>query len=312
MPNRVSIRPLTAFRDFEKLILIQRVVWRHDDLDLTPVHQFCVSSRMGAILLGAFTADELAGFVYSFPAVFRGRVCQHSHLLAVLPKYQGRGIGKLLKWAQRDEALRRGYELLTWTFDPLQTRNANLNLQALGAVSRTYVHNFYGLTASLCLGPGIPTDRLIIEWPIREAKIRSLARGSKTKVGINDAAHSKVLRRKAGEEGRSARPSRPKLGLHDDPVLVEVPRDIKATSDRPELIAAWQTGLRRALTHYFGRGYRADHFLYGERCFYVLRKDRRGGGSGRPRDPVHGRGASPRRRGRDPIGLTIRERRSKH
>jgi chorismate synthase len=272
LPDRVDIEILDRFEDFEKLIDIQRAVWGHDDVDLTPVHQFCVSSRMGAILLGAIAARELVGFVYSFPAILGKKPCQHSHLLAVLPGYRGRGIGKLLKWAQRKEALRRGYEFLTWTFDPLQARNANLNLQALGAISRAYFPNFYGMTQTLCLGPGVPTDRLLIEWPIREPRVRSLVRGKAKRVEIDVSSPPQVLRRRPGGGGDSARPSRPKLGLRDDVLLVEVPGDVRAMRERPELIAEWQGGLRRTMIHYFGRGYRADHFVHGERCFYVLRK----------------------------------------
>jgi predicted GNAT superfamily acetyltransferase len=275
LPDRIDIEILEGYEEFEKLIDIQRAVWGHPDLDLTPVHQFCVSSRMGAILLGASVARELVGFVYSFPAVLGKRPCQHSHLLAVLPEYRGRGIGKLLKWAQRKEALRRGYEFLTWTFDPLQARNANLNLQALGAISRTYFHNFYGMTPALCLGPGIPTDRLLIEWPVRELRVRSLARGAGKTLGIDAAGIPKALERRSRGSGPFVRPDRPRLGLRSETLLVEVPRDIKPMEeDRPGLLAEWQGGLRRTMTHYFGRGYRADHFLHGERCFYVLRKDR--------------------------------------
>ncbi|MCJ7487526.1 MAG: GNAT family N-acetyltransferase, partial [Candidatus Aminicenantes bacterium] len=109
MAKRARIKPLASFEEFEKLLHIQRVVWKHEDIDLTPVHQFAVSSRMGGILLGAYVGPELVGFVYSFPAVFKGESCQHSHLLAVLPDFQGFGLGKVLKWAQQEEAVKRGY-----------------------------------------------------------------------------------------------------------------------------------------------------------------------------------------------------------
>jgi predicted GNAT superfamily acetyltransferase len=273
LPDKVRIGALTAREEFDKLIPIQRAVWRHADLDLTPVHQFCVSSRMGGIILGAFVGHVLAGFVYSFPAVFGKRPCQHSHLLAVLPEYQGRGLGKRLKWAQREETLRRGYDLLTWTFDPLQTRNANLNLQTLGAVSRTYLFNFYGLTPALCLGPGVPTDRLLVEWPIRERRVGALA-ARKAKAPMIDVERvSKVLERRTKEAGPFPRPSRPKLDLRDDSLLAEVPRDIRTMKDRPGLVSEWQSCLRRAMTGYFERGYRVGSFIYGERCFFVLKKD---------------------------------------
>jgi len=279
---RLTVRPLTKVAEFEKLLDIQRAVWGHDDLDVTPIHQFCVSSRLGGILVGAFVGRDLAGFVYSFPAVFGKRHIQHSHLLAVRPEFQGLGLGKRLKRAQRDEALRRGYDLITWTYDPLQTRNANLNLQALGAVARTYLPNFYGLTPALCLEPGIPTDRLLIEWPIKTRRVdeRLNGKGPSRRKPARPAddleALPKALERARAGEPPFVEPAPPKLSLRDEAVLVEVPKDVKALRGRPDLIAAWQTGLRRVMTRYFERGYRADHFLFGERAFYVLRR-----GSGR-------------------------------
>jgi predicted GNAT superfamily acetyltransferase len=272
LADRVRVKPLDSFEDFEKLLHIQKAVWNHGDIDVTPVHQFAVSSRMGAILLGAFVGRVLAGFVYSFPAVFGGKNCQHSHLLAVLPGFQGLGLGKALKWAQWREAVKRGYRFITWTYDPLQARNANLNLQALGAVSRTYCPNFYGMTPSLCLGPGIPTDRLLIEWPIRDWRVRSRFEGKARKPGYDPSALPKALERRPGGAGPFCRPSRPMTRLDDKAVLVEVPRDIKALAGRPDLIAEWQAGLRRTMTAYFGRGYSAGHFVCGDRAFYVLRK----------------------------------------
>jgi predicted GNAT superfamily acetyltransferase len=194
--------------------------------------------------------------------------------LAVLPRYQGYGLGKALKRAQREEAVKRGYRLITWTYEPLQARNANLNLGALGAISRTYVRNFYGMIPSLCLGPGIPTDRLLIEWPVRDRRVKARLEGKgKKKPGYEAGRLPKALERRAGGETPFFRPARPRLDLDDRIVLVEVPRDIKALAGRPDLIAEWRSGLRRAMTGYFGRGYHAGHFLCGDRAFYVLIKD---------------------------------------
>jgi predicted GNAT superfamily acetyltransferase len=276
LPDKVRIRPLDSFDELTVLLDIQRSVWKHEESDLTPIHQFRISSRMGAILLGAFVGRRLAGFVYSFPAVFDGVECQHSHLLAVRPEFQGSGLGKALKWAQRAEAVKRGYDLVTWTFDPLQTRNANLNLQALAAISRTYLGNFYGMTPSLCLGPGIPTDRLLIEWPIRARRVRDVAAGRAKRPCYDAASLPKALERKAGEEGSFAPPGRLRLNLDAEVVLVEIPRDIKALAFRCDLIAAWQAGLRRVMSRYFERGYAAEHFVYGDRSFYVLKKRKKG------------------------------------
>ncbi len=266
------IRELTTIEDCRRLPDIQALVWGHSERDLTPSHQYRISTRMGGILLGAFIKRELAGFAYSFPAIFNGKLVQHSHHLAVLPKFQGYGIGKALKWAQRDWATRRGYSRITWTFDPLQAKNANLNFHALGGICRTYLSNFYGIGSALNLGPKIPTDRLLMEWPIREKRLEGIRRGSLKILEQTDLA--KVLEKKT--DSPDSRPVSPRLQLRDNRILAEAPPSLKDWREktRLDLIAAWQTGLRRVLTHYFGQGYAAVDFLFGDRCFYVLERRR--------------------------------------
>jgi chorismate synthase len=270
----VRIRRLACPAEFEKLLEIQRVVWGHADLDLTPVHQFLIHDRMGAILLGAFVDGALVGYVYSFPAVHRGRLCQHSHHLAVLPGFQGYGLGKRLKWAQRREALKQGVSLITWTYDPMQARNANLNLHTLGVRGRTYLENFYGFTPALCLGPEVPTDRLLVEWPIKAGRVKE--RAGRKRGSEDAAALPKALERDAAGGDPFPLPCAPRLRLRDRVLLAEVPPDVKALKPRPDLIAAWQAALRAVLTAYFKRGWVADDFIYADRAYYVLRKDRRG------------------------------------
>jgi predicted GNAT superfamily acetyltransferase len=285
----IRIRRLTRYPDFEKLIDIQRHVWKHDEEDLTPIHQFCITSRMGAILLGGYVGERLAGFVYSFPAVFNGKLIQHSHLLAVLPHYRGIGLGKKLKWAQREVSLKLGYDLITWTVDPLQARNANLNIHTLGAITRTYLGDFYGRESALILGPGIPTDRFLMEWPIKEKRVE-LRR--KNQLPMPDLTLSVKALENAAEPGKNggkrktaplsrttARekpgeahmfPGKPRLGLNDRYILAEVPPSINRWRGKHEPIASWQAGLRRVFEHYFRRGYAVTDFVYGDRCFYVL------------------------------------------
>jgi predicted GNAT superfamily acetyltransferase len=258
MSKPVKIRALGRASDFDDILDIQRRVWGHGETDLTPSHLFRITARMGAILLGGYVDGRLAGFVYSFPAVFEGRLVQHSHLLAVLPEYQGRGVGKSLKWAQRDRAVELGYDLITWTFDPLQARNANLNLHTLGAVARTYWRNFYGNQEALVLGPGVQTDRFLVEWPVKSRWVATRRAGGP----------AKSVPRTAG--CALASPGRPDVTIDSRFILAEVPRAVNDLRRRPHLIAAWQRGLRRALEHYLGRGYVAGDFVFGDRCFYVL------------------------------------------
>jgi predicted GNAT superfamily acetyltransferase len=263
----IRIRKLSQYSEFEKLVDIQRIVWKHEDEDLIPTHQFRISSRMGGILLGAYVGEELAGFVYSFPAVFEKKPCQHSHLLAVMPAFQGLGIGKRLKWAQRKWALKLGYDLITWTMDPLQARNANLNFHTLGATSRIYLPHFYGATPSLTLAHNLPTDRLLMEWPISKKRVEMRRRGKYKE--YDEAKLAKALEKKSSDE---AFPDNLRLSLKEKFILVEVPRKMRALERNPHLVSAWQRDLRKVLIHYFRRGYSAIDLLFGKRCFYVLEK----------------------------------------
>ena len=268
--DKVSVRPLRSFADYEGCVEIQRAVWGHADLDITPVHQFCISVQTGAILLGAFVGKKMAGYVYSFPAAFGRKNCQHSHHLAVLPAYQGYGIGKKLKQAQWEEALRAGYDLVTWTYDPMQARNANLNLHTLGVVGRTYLDDFYSCTPSLSLDAGVPTDRLLVEWWIKSARVR---RRMKHKDEPQDAGRfAAALERKPGGKYPDIAPARPILTLKGPVILVELPKNIRDLKPVPGAIGRWQKALRTALKHYFSHGYRLEDFIFGERCFYVLKK----------------------------------------
>jgi predicted GNAT superfamily acetyltransferase len=292
----IRIRQIGLQPEFEELVEIQREVWKHDEADLTPVHQFRIHAKLGGIILGAYVGNRLAGFVYSFPAFFGKKTCQHSHHLAVRPEYQGLGIGKKLKWAQRERALKMGYDLITWTVDPLQAKNANLNVHTLGAVTRTYLPNFYGMESALVLGPNIPTDRFLMEWRIKETGVemrrqgkfeeydptilsRALERKSKSAQGKEKRPESKMNQE---PPAKFDLPGTPRLDLADRRFLAEVPPAINALKRKPEVIAAWQKALRSVLRQYFQRGYEVDDFLFGDRCFYVLSRSggRHGNASG--------------------------------
>ncbi|MGQ9800496.1 MAG: GNAT family N-acetyltransferase [Candidatus Saccharicenans sp.] len=270
MVGKVSIRKLSGKDEFARLIDIQRVVWKHPDLDLTPVHQFCISTFMGGLVLGAFVEDKLAGFVYSFPAIYKGRFCHHSHLLAVLPQFQGYGLGKKLKWAQRREVLKLGLDLITWTYDPMQSRNANLNFHTLGVICRNYLPDFYGETPQLCLGPGIPTDRLLVEWPIKSTRVQKKAEENEEK-SLDLSFLPKALEGYRAEDG-SYQPKKPNLKLIAPVFLAETVREVRALQSTPGIIASWQAALRQVLTHYFKNGYAIVDFIFGEQCYYLLKR----------------------------------------
>jgi predicted GNAT superfamily acetyltransferase len=166
----IDVRELTDLADLNEAVRIQKEIWGFDDVDLLPLRLFVVAMKIGGQVLGAFDGDKMAGFAVAIPGVKRGGVYWHSHMMGVLPPYRNQGFAQALKFAQRDGALTRGIKLIEWTFDPLELKNAYLNIERLGAVVRRYVLNQYGTTTSH-LHAGLPTDRCVAEWHLeRERK----------------------------------------------------------------------------------------------------------------------------------------------
>src|SRR5262245_56063665 len=174
--RETTIRPLHAVSEMRICVALQRIVWGHTELETVPDHIFVVAAKTGGQVLAAFDSDMPVGFVLAFPALRKGQAYLHSHLLAVLPDYQNHGVGRRLKLAQRDEALARGIDLIEWTFDPLQLKNAYFNIAKLGAVVRRYVPDLYGRTTSPLHG-GLPTDRLVAEWWLQSPRVHSRLSG---------------------------------------------------------------------------------------------------------------------------------------
>ncbi|WP_433973400.1 GNAT family N-acetyltransferase [Tunturiibacter lichenicola] len=174
--NDIQIQPLTSLEHFERCVVLQLEVWGYSDGDVIPRRVFVVAQRIGGQVIGAFDGDTLVGFAMSLPGYRAGLPYLHSHMLAVLPQYRNAGIGRCLKLAQRDDAIARGFDLMEWTFDPLEIRNSHLNINRLGAIVRRYQPDFYGPSSSPLQG-GLPTDRLYAEWWLRSARVASILHG---------------------------------------------------------------------------------------------------------------------------------------
>lgn len=173
------IREARSAADFDAIVGLQREAWNVSDVDVVGPLQLRATQHAGACVLVAEDADDhggIVGFAYAFPAYRNGRAWWHSDMTAVRPAHRSRGVGSLLKWAQRDRALAAGLDRITWTFDPMQARNAHLNLNLLGATCREYVPNLYGVTSS-DLHHGLPTDRLVAEWDLASPRVAALALG---------------------------------------------------------------------------------------------------------------------------------------
>ena len=171
--DSIELRHCREIPEFQACVDLQREVWGFSDADLIPVRMFVVASKIGGQVLGAFAGASLIGFALSIPGSRNGRTYLHSHMLAVHAAYRNAGLGQRLKLAQRDDAVARGFELMEWTFDPLEIKNAYLNIEKLGVIVRRYTLNQYGISSSPLQG-GLPTDRCVAEWWLNSERVRGL------------------------------------------------------------------------------------------------------------------------------------------
>jgi predicted GNAT superfamily acetyltransferase len=181
--DNLEIRSLTTLEQFERCVVLQLEVWGYSDGDLIPRRVFLVAQRIGGQVLGAFDGETIVGFAMALPGYRDGHAYLHSHMLAVLPEYRNSGLGRSLKLAQRDDAVARGFDLMEWTFDPLEIKNAHLNIARLGAICRRYKADFYGPSSSPLQG-GLPTDRLYAEWWLRSPRVTGTLRGEDQPVEV--------------------------------------------------------------------------------------------------------------------------------
>jgi predicted GNAT superfamily acetyltransferase len=191
----ILIRSCSGHDELEACVQLQIETWGYDDTDIIPRKAFLVGQKIGGQVIGAFdtdlpgagpngTPESMVGFAMSLPGVKTGRSSAngnpqpylHSHMLAVRERYRDRGVGAQLKLEQRREALSRGIRLMEWTFDPLEIKNAHLNIYKLGAVVRSYLVNFYGVSSSRLQG-GLPTDRLVAEWYLDSDRVKLALEG---------------------------------------------------------------------------------------------------------------------------------------
>ena len=172
-PDSIELRHCHGIEDFRACVGLQKEVWNFSDAELIPLRMFVVADKVGGQVMGAFDRESMVGFALSVPGTRSGQIYLHSHMLAVRKDYRNAGLGRRLKLMQRDDALARGIDLIEWTYDPLEIKNAYLNIEKLGAISRRYNINQYGITSSPLQG-GLPSDRLIAEWWLKSKRVDTL------------------------------------------------------------------------------------------------------------------------------------------
>ena len=253
---KYRIRPLKTIDEFHRCEAIQKAVWEFTDREIIPVNELITIQRNGGVVLGAFNGqDRMLGFVFGFAGIYEGQLIHCSRMLAVLPAYRNSDIGYKLKLAQRAAVRKQGINLITWTFDPLQSLNAYFNIAKLRVIIRKYYINLYGTSSSI-LSRGLETDRFLAEWHLGQ---KSEIRKQKSEICLPDASVNQTHRDKDGWLVCE----RPRLGLWDRRITVEIPADINTLkSVRPALARDWRKKTRTIFTHYFKQGYWVTRFIY--------------------------------------------------
>jgi predicted GNAT superfamily acetyltransferase len=226
MSQEIVVRKCRTLDEFHRCVQLQREIWGEEDLEVEPATMFVVAAHTGGQVLGAFDGDRLVGYTLAVVGL-RDRVPYlHSHMTGVRSEYRNRGVGRMLKLFQREEALGRGIRLIEWTFDPLEIRNAHFNLNRLGAICRTYQPNLYGVTTSP-LHRRLQTDRLLAEWHLDSARVVA---------AIQDLAKDPV----------------------EAPAVIELPAELEQSprQSSPE-VGKVQTRIREEFLKWFAKGYAA-------------------------------------------------------
>ena len=259
----IRIRDLTTIDDFRRVVELEKGIWGYTDQgDLVTVPVFIFTIHRGAMLIGAFTADNrMVGFAYAVVGMKNGKPMLWSHMTGVLPEFRG-GLGLKLKLAQRERALAQGYDLIEWTFDPLQAMNAHFNFAKLGGIVEEYAPNFYGESTS-ALHRGTPTDRVVLSWKITEPHVvRRIEQASTMlRVKSHEVAEAPIVNTTV-MEGEWRKTKTINLAIKDRRVWIEIPTGFTEMQQRaPDRALAWRMDVRQMFDEYLAKGYRAVDFV---------------------------------------------------
>ncbi|GJM41185.1 MAG: hypothetical protein DHS20C20_14670 [Ardenticatenaceae bacterium] len=262
--TKIEIRPITDAAGCTAVEKLQYDAWKMtDNLEVVPGHLLITFHKNGGVLLGAFAGERLVGFVMGFVGIMAdGRLKHASHMMGIHPEFQKQSIGKQLKLAQRQTVQQQGLDLITWTYDPLETGNARLNIHKLGATCRTYLPNLYGNGDGI--NAGLPTDRFHVDWHINSGHVEKRLAG-----GDEVAVPQHLILNPVGENGRpSENLKSPAEATH----FVQIPvhfQNIKAND--LSLALAWRLQTRQLFTELFAQNYLVTDFILDQdNAYYQL------------------------------------------
>lgn len=296
--NDWTLRLIEDPSDLEAVEALQRLVWPGNDIEIVPVHMLVAAVRGGGLVVGAYALLEgqgiklqLVGFVFGFPGIYLtpdGPRLKHcSHMMGVHPDFRDRGLGYALKRAQWQMVRRQGVDRITWTYDPLQSRNGNLNIAKLGAVCNIYHREYYGVMRD-GLNVGMPSDRFEVDWWVNTRRVdRRLSKHPRRRLDLAHyfAGGVEIINPSQVDEAGILHPSSITLskdiespegkGQGEALLLVEIPADFTSLKDAdPQVALEWRLHTRAIFEEMFERGYLVTDFVFlpgsHPRSFYVL------------------------------------------
>jgi predicted GNAT superfamily acetyltransferase len=282
----IEVEPVQALKDYRAVEDLQRDAWRLEEVEIVPDHVLITAQKNGGLVLGAYMAlpedrRRMVGFTFGFAGFTEdGEVKHCSHMVGVASAYQGQGIGYRLKLAQRDYVLDQGITLITWTFDPLESRNANLNFHKLGATCNTYLRDIYGDMRDE-LNKGLPSDRFQVAWAIASPHVIARLRQDAVS-GVSRMPSSlsvllsqgvRILNRFAPAE--YPEPTRNVLPVEGQQVMIQIPACFQRLRSADNALArAWRQQTRSLFENAFAAGYTVVDLLFEDnRSCYLLTKD---------------------------------------
>ena len=255
----VVIRDLQSHADLEQAEALEMEVWELADRDVMPMAMIIATKEAGSVWLGAFDGPKLAGFAFGFLGMEHGRLMLHSHMLAVREPYRDLDLGYKLKLAQRERVLAMRVQEMTWTFDPLQSKNAHLNFGKLGVVSDIYKVDFYGPETSSVLHRN-GTDRLWVRWPLASRRVRDRLQGKDYRPEVLDAFSRLQPLVQFNGDGKPLRNDL-SAALARQRIAIQIPSDIGAVERKdPGLAREWREATRWAFTEALQAGFFVAEF----------------------------------------------------
>ncbi len=273
----IEIRPVETEEEYHAVEQLQREIWQAPDIEIVGFETLMTAHKNGGVMLGAFErADDeerMIGFVFGFVGLTAdGRLKHCSHIAGVAPGYRDRNVGYALKLKQRELALAQGIELITWTFDPLESRNARFNLHKLGATCDVYLRNLYGAMRDR-LNAGLPSDRFQVDWRIASPHVEARLRGEAGVASPSSLITAGAMLINPTSEDEPWRPSR-KASINAVRMLIQIPSDFQSLKAADKNLALeWRLNAREMFEEAFARNYTATDLLIEDgRSYYLLEK----------------------------------------